>query len=129
MQPDVVWYLASVIWLLASVMVREAGVLGEDGMLAIGHCVMNRVASDKFPDKVVEVIEQPGQWNGRGAWGGNEEALARRVLRRDQNKDPTGGALYALSEQDRVKLGFPEGDTVVEDGRYRLHLYRAWPGG
>lgn len=110
--------------LLASVMVGEAGVLGPEAMLFVGHVVMNRVSSPCFPDTVVEVIEQQGQFNGRGIPKGCHLAMARRVLRR--SRDPTGGMLYVLSEQDRERLGFPEGDLSIGKGGFQLHFYRRW---
>lgn len=118
--------MPNVVVALAAVMVSEACVLGEEGMLAIGHVIMNRVARIDFPNDVISVIEQPGQWATPGDPMGYHEALARRVLRRDH--DPTDGALFALSEQDREVLGFPDGDKVIELNEVtKLHLYKVWP--
>lgn len=111
--------------LLASVMLGEAGILGEEAMLAVGHVIMNRVSSNLFPDTVEDVIEQPYQWNGRAHPGAYHEALARKVLRRDH--DPTGGMLYTLSENDRRKLKFPVGDRIYTWKIFKLHLYEEWP--
>jgi len=106
-------------------MLGEAGVLGEEAMLAVGHVIMNRVSSDFFPNTVTEVVEQPNQWNGRTIPHGYEEALARQVLRR--NHDPTKGMLYSLSENDRRKLKFPIGDKIYEWKVFKIHLYKEWP--
>ena len=116
----------NVVFLLASVMVGEAEVLGEAAMLTVGHVIMNRVASDDFPNTVVEVIQQYRQWNGRGYPRRYHKGLARRVLRRP--RDSTGGMLFCYSEQDRGRLELPEGDIVIGDGIFQLHLYREWPG-
>jgi len=116
-----------IITLLAAVLVGEAGVLGDDAMLAIGHAIMNRVSSPYSPDTVMEVLFQPRQWNGWGEPTDHHRVLARLILRRQ--RDPTGGMLYAFSEQDREWLGFPEGDMIYGSGPiFRLHLYKEFPG-
>ena len=113
--------------ILAAVMAGEAGILGDDAMLGVGHGIMNRVVSPYFPDTVMEVLFQPGQWNGWEDPTEHHRSLAKAVLRRDH--DPTGGMLYAYSEQDRQRLGFPEGDKVYGTGRvFRVHLYKEYPG-
>ena len=35
---------------------------------------------------------------------------------------------YALSEQDRIKLGAPMGDYWAGAGIWKIHTYRRWPG-
>lgn len=60
-------YTGTEIQLLAALIQAEAG-NSEDGMLAVGTIVMNRVGSDRFPDTIEEVIFQTGQfavtWDG-----------------------------------------------------------------
>lgn len=53
---------------------------------------------------------------------------AAAVLAAPWQADPTKSALHVISEQDRVRLGFPRGD-IVECGvaPFCIHLYRAWP--
>ena len=115
----------NVVFLLASVMVGEAEVLGEAAMLTVGHVIMNRVSSPDFPNTIVEVIQQYRQWNGRGYPRRYHRGLARAVLRREK---PPHDYLFCYSEQDRERLGLEEGDMVIGDGVFRLHLYRKWPG-
>ena len=80
------------------------------GMLAVGHVVLNRVASDRFPDTVCKVIRQGGErrrhrcqfswWcDGRSdkphnevAW--NASRLIAWFIYNGQTEDPTGGALW-----------------------------------
>lgn len=50
--------------LLAQVMVHEAQGEGEEGMLAVGSVVMNRVNSELFPDTISEVVYQKKQFSG-----------------------------------------------------------------
>ena len=81
-----------------------------DGMLAVGHVVLNRVASKRFPDTVCTVVRQGGDqrrhrcqfswWcDGRSdqphnkvAW--NAARLIAWFVYNGQTEDPTGGALW-----------------------------------
>jgi spore germination cell wall hydrolase CwlJ-like protein len=47
---------------LARAMYFESNRSSEEGMLAVGTVVMNRVASDKFPDTVCKVVGQKNQF-------------------------------------------------------------------
>ena len=49
--------------LLAQLMEHEAADQGFNGWVGVGEVVMNRVASDKFPETIKEVIYQPGQFS------------------------------------------------------------------
>lgn len=73
--------------LLAALIECEAGGESYDGMLAVGSVVMNRVASSYFPNTVVGVIYQGGQFSpvasgrfatvlGRGASASCQQAAA-----------------------------------------------------
>lgn len=67
-----------------------------------------------------ELIEQPD---------GKTIQLALWVLFADPKSDPTGGALFVLSEQDRQKLGARQGDMIlIGKGPFQLNFYRGWPG-
>ncbi len=54
--------------LLSKIITAEAGSywLDEDWKMATGEVVLNRVASPEFPNTVREVLEQPGQYYGKG---------------------------------------------------------------
>jgi hypothetical protein len=56
------------LYLLARLIHAEAGSawLPEKWRMAVGEVALNRVASPEFPDTLAEVIEQPGQYYGRG---------------------------------------------------------------
>lgn len=82
--------LASLIWLEAR---------GEpfEGQVAVGAVVLNRVRHPAFPDTILEVVTQPGQFPfplevlqstrpGPSAYAAADRALA--------GEDPSGGALY-----------------------------------
>ena len=49
--------------LLANIIYCEAGGESDEGKLAVGAVVINRVLSSKYPDSVVGVIYQPYQFS------------------------------------------------------------------
>lgn len=105
------------------------------GKLAVGHVVMNRVASETYPDKVCAVVRQGGEdelhrcqfswWcDGRsdqpteiGAWR-RSQALAR-VVYWDRRPDPTGGARWYHAEH--VQPGWR--DSFVQGPQIGNHLF------
>ena len=86
----------------------EAGSKGEPGRRAVAHVILNRVASDAFPDNICSVIQE-GQDKDACQFSyrcdldysrfiypdqlRRARATARAVLGGD-SKDPTGGALF-----------------------------------
>jgi spore germination cell wall hydrolase CwlJ-like protein len=86
----------------------EARSEGDNGMLAVGWVVLNRMAYAKYPNTVCEVISQGGttppcEWSWRcdgrsdaptepTSWAQAQE-LARRLLQ-EPPADPTHGALW-----------------------------------
>ena len=55
--------------MLAKLIELEAGSewLPAEWKMAVGEVVLNRMASPEFPDTMLEVIEQPGQYYGKGS--------------------------------------------------------------
>ena len=55
--------------LLSKLIEAEAGSqwLPAEWKMAVGEVVLNRMASPEFPDSMLEVIEQPGQYYGKGS--------------------------------------------------------------
>jgi spore germination cell wall hydrolase CwlJ-like protein len=106
-----------------------------DGMLAVGHVVLNRVASKKFPDTVCKVVRQGGarrrhrcqfSWwcDGRSdephnkvAW--NASRLIAWFIYNGQTDDPTGGALWYHA--DYVKPSWRE--AFVAGPRIGRHIF------
>ena len=64
-------YTAEELELLALVIYQEAGAdtCSDDTRLKVGTVVMNRVASDAYPDTIRDVVLQPAQY-GRLSWTG-----------------------------------------------------------
>jgi len=56
------------LYILSHIISAEAGNCSEDMMLSVGSVVLNRVADERFPDTIEEVVFQQGQysptWNG-----------------------------------------------------------------
>ena len=111
------------VWLLAAVLAGEAGVL-PDAMPLIGHCVLNRVDSADFPDTVIDVLVQEGQWNGWADPTALSVYWAKRALRR--KRDETGGVLFVLSGDDRRNLGCDVGDIIYVGDQWSVHGYYEW---
>jgi hypothetical protein len=111
--------------LLAWVIMGEASLV-PDAMPLVAHAVMNRVAHPAFPDTIVEVVEQPGQWNGRQQPNSLALYWARQVVRRD--RDPTNGVLFVLSGADVNKLGCVSGDAnmIYVNWNWSVHGYVRW---
>ncbi len=83
--------------LLASLIWHEARGEPFEGQIAVGAVVLNRVDDPRFPDSILGVVTQPGQFpfsleqlqrTRPDAWA---YAAADRAL---AGEDPTGGALY-----------------------------------
>lgn len=111
---------------LASVMAGEAEILGDEGMLGVGHIALNRVDDPAFSNTLEKVLAVGAGFAGRVSQpSAHHVALASYVL---TESDWTDGMLYAYSLQDRKRLLYPPGDLVIGEGTYQLHLYKAWPG-
>ena len=108
-----------------------------DGMLAVGHVVLNRVASKYFPDTVCKVVRQGGEqrrhrcqfswWcDGRSdrphnkvSW--NAARLIAWFIYNGRTVDPTGGALWYHA--DYVKPYWREAFiTGPQIGRHIFYL-------
>lgn len=51
------------LWYLSRVIQAESGYCSKEMMEGVGSVVLNRVADDRFPGTIREVIEQPGQYS------------------------------------------------------------------
>ena len=109
----------------------------EEGQVAVAQVVMNRVAHERFPENICEVIKQGGEWprgycqfswwcDGRKdtpeegkSWTASRD-LAREVLH-GKHKDPTKGALWyhATHVSPAWRKAFQEGPTIGKHIFYR----------
>ena len=51
------------VWYLSRVIQAESGYCQREMMEGVGSVVLNRVADDRFPNSIPEVIQQPGQYS------------------------------------------------------------------
>ncbi len=84
--------------MLCRIVTTEANSEDVEGQMLIANVVMNRVASDIFPDTVEEVILSPGQFDPveTGAYYNTEPTDEAReaVIRALSGEDHSQGALY-----------------------------------
>ena len=80
------------VYLLAALIECEAGGTSYEGMLAVGSCVMNRIASSSFPNTISEVIYQKSQFSPASSG-----LLAGRLASGNISEDAYAAARAALS--------------------------------
>lgn len=106
-------YTEDDLYVLSHIISAEAGNCSEDMMLSVGSVVLNRVADDRFPDTISEVVFQEGQysptWNGAYYNEPTEAAqeVAKRLLEEGsaidasvvwQSNFPQGNGIYDTIE-------------------------------
>lgn len=97
-------------YVLSHIISAEAGNCSEDMMLSVGSVVLNRVADDRFPDTIEEVVFQAGQYSP--TWNGT------------YYNEPTEGAKQAaetlLTEGSQIdasvvwQSNFPQGQGIYD---------------
>ncbi len=116
-------YTDSDLVLMATIIYTEAGIEPFEGKCAVGACVMNRVRSNQFPNTVLGVIYDPGQFtpirNGSFA-----RALASGEVTQDcytaarmafDGYNNIGDYLYFRTPNGRVS-GLQIGGHIFHDG-------------
>lgn len=103
-------YTENDLYVLSHIISAEAGNCSEDMMLSVGSVVLNRVADDRFPNSIEEVVFQPGQyaptWNGTYYDEPTEDAVeaAKTLLE--------GGAV--IDSSIVWQSNFPQGEGVYD---------------
>ena len=103
-------YTDNDLYVLSHIISAEAGNCSEDMMLSVGSVVLNRVADDRFPNSIEEVVFQEGQyaptWNGTYYDEPTEDAVeaAKTLLE--------GGAVIDSSVVWQAE--FPQGQGVYD---------------
>tara|TARA_R110000782_G_scaffold19812_4_gene53881 strand:- start:209 stop:673 length:465 start_codon:yes stop_codon:yes gene_type:complete len=112
---------------LALALYWEARGESDDGLVAVGWAILNRVASPDFPDTPCDVVYQGGErppcqfswWcDGKSdkprdaaSWSRAQETAA--ILLTDPPDDPTGGALYFHSSGIEVPWRVSRTETAT----------------
>lgn len=108
--------------ILANVIAGEAPFCPQEHQIAVAAVVLNRVADDRFPGTVAEVVEQPGQYRESYLTG------------TDAPEDCYEAARIALSGEHDVPAGvvyqanFPQGSgtwwiSEVDTGYFQSTTY------
>ena len=88
-------YSENDLYVLSHIISAEAGNCSEEMMIAVGSVVLNRVADERFPDTIYDVVFQPGQysptWNGAFYAEPTEAAckVAKTLLEEGPTIDPS----------------------------------------
>lgn len=110
--------------LLASLIWHEARGEPFEGQIAVGAVVLNRVKDPRFPDTILGVVTQPGQfpWSLEQLQRTRPDARAYEAADRAlAGEDPTGGALYFYNPAKTVTPEFWATRPVV--ARIGQHVF------
>jgi len=104
----------SVVWMIARILVGEVGVVPE-AALPVAQVAMNRLAAGKGYDGWHAIADEPESWALDAAW---------EAYWQGGDKD---GDIHAISEADRVALGFDEANwRNVGSLRWPVWISREW---
>ena len=115
----------------------EAGTEGEEGRNAVRGVIFNRLASDRFPDTVEEVINQRNQFEPIGKYGSvgaipvPDETLANQKYEMNEylntGIDASGGRTFFLNKAIAQKRGTDfTGGKALTIGNHTF--YDSYPG-
>lgn len=93
-----------------------------------GWVVRNRIAAGKCES----YADCQKDFNGSIVQAPGWRYMAMARLAMNNEEDPTGGALYVLSQQDMDQLGFDESEAslILRASEHRaLFFFVEWPGG
>ena len=98
------------LYVLSHIISAEAGNCSEDMMLSVGSVVLNRVADDRFPDTISEVVFQEGQYapTWDGAYYNEPTEAAKKVAKRllEEGSQIDGSVVFQAE--------FPQGNGVYD---------------
>lgn len=98
------------LYVLSHIISAEAGNCSEDMMLSVGSVVLNRVADDRFPDTISEVVFQEGQYapTWDGAYYNEPTEAAKKVAKRLLEEGSAIDASVVFQAE------FPQGNGVYD---------------
>lgn len=103
-------YTEDDLYVLSHIISAEAGNCSEDMMLSVGSVVLNRVADDRFPDTISEVVFQEGQYSPTwdGAYYNEPTEAAQKVAKRLLEEGS------AIDTSVVWQSNFPQGEGVYD---------------
>ena len=72
MSSPVMAYSEDDLWYLSRVIQAESGYCSQEMQEGVGSVLLNRVASDRFPNSIEECVLQPGQYSTAGSLASQE---------------------------------------------------------
>lgn len=116
-----------IVLILAAILAGEAPValMGRDAAVGVAWTMRNRM---ELWGHTVEQIEAAYYGRGDPTW--QEIEVIQEVFRAGRDGDPTGGAFWAMSKQDKEAWHFRPGDVIYRSPvskAYEIHLYRSSP--
>ena len=103
-------YTEEDLYILSHIISAEAGNCSEDMMLSVGSVVLNRVADDRFPGTIEEVVFQQGQYSPtwHGAYYAEPTEAACEVAKTLLEEGPT------IDPSVVWQAEFPQGQGVYD---------------
>jgi hypothetical protein len=102
----------------------ECSFLGLDCELAVASTIANRMADERWPDDLEDVLTG---YYGRGVPSDTALALAYVLVTRPEALSD-GRTFYAYSDADRARMGWAAGDATVCGHGLCVHVAQDWPG-
>ena len=103
-------YSETDLYVLSHIISAEAGNCSEDMMLSVGSVVLNRVADERFPDSIEEVVFQEGQYSP--TWNGTYYAEPTEGAQKAAERLLTEGSVIDASVVWQAE--FPQGNGVYD---------------
>lgn len=102
----------------------ECSFLGLDCELAVARTCANRMADERWPDDLEDVLTG---YYGRGVPSDTALMLAYVLVTRPEAL-VDGRWYYAYSDADRTRMGWAAGDATVCGNGLCVHLSERWMG-
>ena len=116
--------MAALVLAAAVTLSGECGPLGLDCELAVARTCANRMADERWPDDLEDVLTG---YYGRGVPSDTALMLAYVLVTRPQALENVRW-YYAYADADRTRMGWAAGDATVCGHGLCLHVAQDWPG-
>lgn len=106
---------------MAAIIYCEAGNQSYAGKVAVGCVVMNRVNSSRFPNKIIRVIKQPGQFSPV-----RQGKFSREVRKVEQGKYSYGARRQCMKAAQEVLEG--QRSVTYKGRKFSMKKYHFFSG-